>query len=156
MDTTRPAACTTELKRAPKVGQQIPRFGDCMTWQTQTLAPWSVSCHIRNKLPGRSAWATWSDSYSVIIPPPPSSKPGGAPPSWWGSLLLEFPLLATHGALVLRLLSAQPLHDAVDVKAVAALAPHQRTVITSTSGRMCQYSEEPLGKSGSSNFFNRQ
>ena len=32
--------------------------------------------------------------------------------------------LAAHGALVLGLLGAQPLHDAVDVEAVGALAPH--------------------------------
>jgi hypothetical protein len=31
---------------------------------------------------------------------------------------------------VLGLLGPQPLHDAVDVEAVAALAPHQGTVIT--------------------------
>ena len=40
------------------------------------------------------------------------------------SSLFELPLLPTHGALVLGLLGAQPFHDAVDVKAVAALAPH--------------------------------
>lgn len=44
--------------------------------------------------------------------------------------LLELPILAAHGAELLCLLSAQPLHDAVDVEAVAALAPHQRTVVT--------------------------
>jgi hypothetical protein len=31
---------------------------------------------------------------------------------------------------VLGLLGPQPLHDAVDVEAVAALTPHQGTVIT--------------------------
>ena len=36
-------------------------------------------------------------------------------------LLLELPLLPAHGALVLGLLGAQPLHDAVDVEAVTAL-----------------------------------
>ena len=38
--------------------------------------------------------------------------------------LFELPLLPAHGALVLGLLGAQPLHDAVDVEAVAALTPH--------------------------------
>ena len=47
------------------------------------------------------------------------------------SLLLELPLLPAHGALVLGLLGPQPLHDAVDVKAVAALSPHKRTVVSS-------------------------
>lgn len=46
-------------------------------------------------------------------------------------LLLELPLLPAHGALVLGLLRAQPLHDAVDVEAVAALSPHKRTVVSS-------------------------
>jgi hypothetical protein len=49
--------------------------------------------------------------------------------TFWASSLFELPLLAAHGAEVLRLLGAQPLHDAVDVEAVAALAPHQRTVV---------------------------
>ena len=44
--------------------------------------------------------------------------------------LFELPLLPAHGALVLGLLGAQPLHDAVDVEAVAALPPDQRTVVT--------------------------
>ena len=42
----------------------------------------------------------------------------------WQSLLFELPLLPAHGALVLGLLGPQPLHDAVDVEAVAALTPH--------------------------------
>ena len=41
-------------------------------------------------------------------------------------LLFVFPVLSAHGALVLGLLGAQPLHDAVDVEAVAALTPHLR------------------------------
>ena len=40
------------------------------------------------------------------------------------NLLLEFPVLPAHGALMLGLLSSQPLHDAMDVEAVAALTPH--------------------------------
>ena len=42
------------------------------------------------------------------------------------NLLLEFPVLPAHGALMLGLLSSQPLHDAMDVEAVAALTPHLR------------------------------
>ena len=53
------------------------------------------------------------------------------------NLLLKFPVLPTHGALVLGLLSSQPLHDAMDVKAVAALTPHlgKRYPTMSTYGR---------------------
>ena len=40
------------------------------------------------------------------------------------NLLLEFPVLPAHGALMLGLLSSQPLHDTMDVEAVAALTPH--------------------------------
>ena len=42
----------------------------------------------------------------------------------FNNLLLEFPVLPAHGALVLGLLSSQPLHDAMDVETVAALTPH--------------------------------
>lgn len=38
-------------------------------------------------------------------------------------LFLELPLLATHRTLVIHLLRVEPLHDAVDVKAVGTLAP---------------------------------
>lgn len=44
--------------------------------------------------------------------------------------LLELPLLAAHGAVLLGLLRVEPLEDAVHVEAVRALAPHQRAVIT--------------------------
>jgi hypothetical protein len=45
--------------------------------------------------------------------------------------LLEFPLLAAHGAMLLHLLLCfEPLEDAVHVEAVRALAPHQRAVVT--------------------------
>ena len=43
--------------------------------------------------------------------------------------LLELPLLAAHGAVLLHLLRVQPLEDAVHVEAVGALAPHQRAVV---------------------------
>jgi len=46
------------------------------------------------------------------------------------NLLLEFPVLPAHGALMLGLLSPQPLHDTMDVEAVAALTPHQRAVVS--------------------------
>ena len=49
------------------------------------------------------------------------------------NLLLEFPVLPAHGALVLGLLGTQPLHDAVDVEAVAALTPH-----------LVKYASQPL------------
>ena len=53
------------------------------------------------------------------------------------NLLLEFPVLPAHGALMLGLLSSQPLHDAMDVEAVAALTPHlgNRYPTMSTYGR---------------------
>lgn len=44
--------------------------------------------------------------------------------------LLELPLLATHGTLLLDLLGVQPLQDAVHVEAVGALTPDQRAVIS--------------------------
>ena len=40
------------------------------------------------------------------------------------NLLLEFPVLPAHGALMLGLLSSKPLHDAMDVEAMTALTPH--------------------------------
>jgi len=39
------------------------------------------------------------------------------------SLFFELPLLSAHGAELLNLLAVQPLHDAVDMKAMSALAP---------------------------------
>lgn len=54
-------------------------------------------------------------------------------PGWGRRLavasLLELPLLAAHGAVLLHLLRVEPLEDAVHVEAVRALAPHQRAVI---------------------------
>lgn len=44
--------------------------------------------------------------------------------------LLELPLLATHGAVLLHLLRVQPLEDAVHVEAVGTLSPHQGAVVT--------------------------
>lgn len=42
--------------------------------------------------------------------------------------VVEFPVLSAHGALLLGL-GVQPLHDAMDVEAVGAGAPHQRAVV---------------------------
>ena len=42
----------------------------------------------------------------------------------------ELPLLSAHRALLIDLLTVQPLHDAVNVKAVRALAPDERAIIT--------------------------
>ena len=42
----------------------------------------------------------------------------------FNNLLLEFPVLPAHGALMLGLLSSKPLHDAMDVEAMTALTPH--------------------------------
>ena len=47
------------------------------------------------------------------------------------TLLLVFPVSPTHGTVVLGLLGGQPLLNAVDVEAVAALSPHQGTVVSS-------------------------
>ena len=41
----------------------------------------------------------------------------------------ELPFLSAHGTLLIHLLAIEPLHDAVDVKAMGALSPHERTVV---------------------------
>merc|ERR1712180_306048 len=45
-------------------------------------------------------------------------------------LLLELPILPAHGTLLIHLLTVEPLHDAVYMEAVGALAPDERTVVT--------------------------
>ena len=47
------------------------------------------------------------------------------------NLLFVFPVSSAHGTVVLGLLGGQPLLNAVDVEAVAALSPHQGTVVSS-------------------------
>lgn len=42
--------------------------------------------------------------------------------------VIEFPVLTAHRTLLLRL-RMQPLHNAVDVKAVRTRSPHKRTVV---------------------------
>lgn len=56
--------------------------------------------------------------------------------------LLELPLLAAHGAVLLDLLRVQPLEDAVHVEAVRALPPHQRAVV---SGNLACGTDTPSG-----------
>lgn len=53
-----------------------------------------------------------------------AAGPGAPVPS-----LLELPLLAAHGAVLLHRLRVEPLEDAVHVEAVRALPPHQRAVV---------------------------
>ena len=62
----------------------------------------------------------------------------------WQSLLFELPLLPAHGALVLGLLGPQPLHDAVDVEAVAALTPHLRKCALVTKN-LAPFQNKPEG-----------
>ena len=45
-------------------------------------------------------------------------------------LLFELPILPAHGALLIHLLTVEPLHDAMYMEAVGALAPDERTVVT--------------------------
>ena len=47
------------------------------------------------------------------------------------NLLFVFPVSSAHGTVVLGLLGGQPLLYAVNVEAVTALSPHQRTVVSS-------------------------
>lgn len=42
---------------------------------------------------------------------------------------LELPLLPAHRALLIHLLTIEPLHDAMNVEAVGALTPDERAVI---------------------------
>ena len=77
---------------------------------------------------GADTWTT-----AAAVTPDDAAVATAAAAATVNDLLLELPLLAAHRAEEARLLRVQPLHDAVDVEAMRALAPHLKHTTTKMS-----------------------